>query len=276
MPSAAGLPDYHVHTFRCGHAGGKSRDFVLRAIERGLSEIAFTDHIPLYFLPEDRRDPGLAMRENELDDYLAEVEALREEFRGTIAVRLGLEADYAEEHEEELARWLARADWDLVLGSVHWVAGDWIDDPARSPGRFQREGIESLYGEYYRLLARAAETGLFDVLTHFDLPKKHGHRPAAPLEAAEEKAIGAARRSGCTVEISSAGLRKPVAEAYPEKRLLSRIVAAGIPVTFSSDAHAPAEVAWGYERTLALAVSAGATEFVTFEKRRKVPRPLPR
>src|SRR4029077_8868694 len=137
----------------------------------GLSEIAFTDHIPLYFLPEEQRDPKLAMREDEFDGYVREVEDLIDEFAGRIAVRLGLEADYAEGREEDLARWLSRARWDLVLGSVHWVAGDWIDDPARSPARFAREGVEFLYEEYYRLLARAAGTGLFDVLTHFDLPK---------------------------------------------------------------------------------------------------------
>jgi len=246
------------------------------AIDRGLSEIGFTDHIPLYFLPEDQRDPRLAMREDQFEGYLREVEALREEFSGSIAVRLGLEADYAEGHEEELARWLARADWDLVLGSVHWVAGDWIDDPGESPARFEREGTERLYDEYYRLLARAARTGFFDVLTHFDLPKKHGHRPAAPRVEAESEAIAATAESGCAVEISSAGLRKAVAEAYPERGLLSRIVSAGIPVTFSSDAHAPAEVGWGYDRTLALARSAGVERFVTFEKRRKIPHPLPR
>ncbi len=270
------LPDYHVHTFRCGHAGGASRDFVRRAIERGLSEIGFTDHIPLYFMPENARDPRLAMREDQLDDYIREVEDLRREFRGTIEVRLGLEADYAEDREEELERWLARADWDLVLGSVHWVAGGWIDDPATSPERFEREGVATLYNEYYRLLAKAARTHLFDVLTHFDLPKKHGHRPPEPLETVEARAIRAAREAGVAVEISSAGLRKPVAEAYPEARLLSAMVAAGIPVTFSSDAHAPAEVAWGYDRTLAIARTAGVTEFVTFEKRRKTRHPLPR
>jgi histidinol-phosphatase (PHP family) len=54
-----------------------------------------------------------------------------------------------------------------------------------------------------------------------------------------------------------------------------RLVAAGVPITFSSDAHAPAEVGWGFEKTLALAREAGATEFVTLEKRRKIARPLP-
>ena len=255
--------------------GGDSRDFVRRAIECGLSEIAFTDHVPLYFLPESRRDPRLAMREDQFDGYVREVEELRREFRGAIEVRLGLEADYAEGHEAELARWLSRADWDLVLGSVHWVDGGWIDDPATSPARFASEGVELLYDRYYALLAKAARTGLFDVLTHFDLPKKHGHRPAAPREAAEAEAIHAAEEAGVAVEISSAGLRKPVGEAYPEPRLLRRIVAAEIPVTFSSDAHAPAEVGWGYERTLALAREAGVSELVTFEKRRMARRPLP-
>ena len=275
MKTPTGLPDYHVHTFRCGHAGGESRDFVRRALDRGLGEMAFTDHIPLYFLPSEARDPRLAMREEDLDGYLAEVAALADEFRGEIPVRLGLEADYAEGHEETLRRWLDRADWDLVLGSVHWVAGDWIDAPESASRRFAEEGVDALYAEYYRLLARAARTGLFDVLTHFDLPKKHGHRPARPLEEAEEEAISAARASGCAVEISSAGLRKPVAEAYPEARLLRRIVAAGVPVTFSSDAHAPAEVGWGYDRTRALARACGVTEFVTLEKRRKIRHPLP-
>jgi histidinol-phosphatase (PHP family) len=267
------LPDYHVHTFRCGHAGGASREFVLRAIERDLLEMAFTDHIPLYFLPEDRRDPKLAMREDQFDGYLAEVDALRREFASDIPIRLGLEADYAEGHEETLSRWLARADWDLVLGSVHWVAGDWIDAPG-SAARFEREGNENLYAEYYRHLAKAAGTGLFDILTHFDLPKKHGHRPRSPLEDAENAAITAVKKAGCAVEISSAGLRKPVNEAYPEPRLLGKLVAAGVPVTFSSDAHAPAEVGWGFKRTREIARRGGVREFVTIEKRRKIAHSL--
>jgi histidinol-phosphatase (PHP family) len=270
----AGLPDYHVHTFRCGHAGGESRAYVFAAIAAGLAEIGFTDHIPLYFLPEERRDPKLAMREDQFEEYVSEVRALAREFEGRIAVRLGLEADFAEGHEEELAKWLGRAEWDLVLGSVHWVAGGWIDAPG-APRRFETEGTEPLYREYYRLLAKAAATGFFDVLTHFDLPKKFGHRPPEPVADAEERAVASAAAAGCAVEISSAGLRKPVGEIYPEGRLLRRLVSAGVPVTFSSDAHAPAEVGRGYGRTVEHARTAGAKEFVTFVRRRKIFHPIP-
>ncbi|HSB36745.1 MAG TPA: PHP domain-containing protein, partial [Thermoanaerobaculia bacterium] len=88
--------DYHVHTFRCGHAGGETRAYVEAALAKGLAEVAFTDHVPLYFLPGDDPAPSLAMTRSELPEYVAEVRALSEEFRGRIDVLLGLEADYAE------------------------------------------------------------------------------------------------------------------------------------------------------------------------------------
>ncbi len=46
-------------------------------------------------------------------------------------------------------------------------------------------------------------------------------------------------------------------------------------MTFSSDSHAPAEVGWGYEKTVEHARRCGVREFVTFDARRKVVHPLP-
>lgn len=267
------VTDYHVHTARCGHAGGATRDYVLHALSRGLTEIAITDHVPLYFLPGEDPDPGLAMTLAELPGYVEEVLALRGEFRGRIDVLLGIEADYAEGHEEALRALLEPWDWDVVLGSVHFVAGGWIDAPGAG-ARHEREGSANLWDEYYRLLAKAASSGLFDVMTHFDLPKKFGHRRPPECEAAEDAAVAAAAAAGVAVEVSSAGIRKPVGEEYPGPALLGKLVAAGVPLVFSSDAHAPAEVAWGRERCVAAARAAGAAEHVTFRKRRATRHPL--
>jgi histidinol-phosphatase (PHP family) len=249
------------------------RAYVEAALARGLTEIAFTDHVPLYFLPGEDPDPGIAMTSAELPGYVEEVESLRAEFAGRIDVLLGLEADYAEGHEAALAGLLGAHDWDVVLGSVHWVRGDWIDAP-HSAARHEREGSENLWGEYYRLLAKAATTGLFDVLTHFDLPKKFGHRMPASVVRAESLAVEAARSAGVAVEVSSAGLRKTVAEEYPSPPLLARLVAAGVPIVFSSDAHAPAEVGWGREAIEAAAMAAGAREHLSFRKRERRKHPL--
>lgn len=267
MPSRAAT-DYHVHTARCGHAGGTMRAYVEAALARGLTEVAFTDHVPLYFLPGDDPEPDFAMTGGELPGYVEEVLALRDEFAGRIAVLLGLEADYAEGHEAALQDLLAAHDWDVVLGSVHWVKGDWIDGPG-SAARHEREGTAALWAEYYRLVGKAAATGLFDVLTHFDLPKKFGHRMPAALAAAEGAAVEAAKAAGVAVEVSSAGLRKAVAEEYPAPPLLARLVRAEVPIVFSSDAHAPAEVGWGRERMEAAALAAGAREHLSFRKRER-------
>lgn len=267
------VTDYHVHTARCGHAGGATRDYVLHGISRGLTEIAITDHVPLYFLPGEDPEPGLAMAHSELPGYVEEVLALREEFRGRIDVLLGLEADYAEGHEETLRELLSRYDWDVVLGSVHLVAGGWIDAPGAG-ARHEREGSANLWNEYYRLLAKAAASGLFDVMTHFDLPKKFGNHCPPECEAAEDAAVAAARAAGVAAEVSSAGLRKTVGEEYPGPRLLKKLVAAGVPLVFSSDSHAPAEVAWGREQAVAAAKAAGATEQVSFRRRLRTAHPL--
>ena len=153
------------------------------------------------------------------------------------------------------------------------MKGDWIDAP-NSGARHEREGTEVLWSEYYRLLAQAAATGLFDVLTHFDLPKKFGHRMPPSVAEAEREAVEAARAAGVAVEVSSAGLRKTVAEEYPAPPLLERLVAAGVPIVFSSDAHAPAEVAWGREQIEAAALAAGAREHLSFRKRKRRTHPL--
>ena len=265
--------DYHVHTARCGHAGGTMREYVEAALARGLLEIAFTDHAPLYFLPGDDPDPGLAMTRAELPGYVEEVLALREEYRGRVEVLLGIEADYAEGHEAALRELLAPYDWDVVLGSVHWVAGAWIDAPGAAR-RHREEGTVFLWWEYWRLLARAASSGLFDVLTHLDLPKKFGDRMPESLAASEERAVEATRTAGVAIEVSSAGLRKAVGEEYPSPPLLARLVAAGVPIVLSSDAHAPAEVAFSRPKIVAAALRAGATEHLSFRRRKRRRHPL--
>ena len=267
--------DYHVHTARCGHAGGAMRAYVEAAIARGLSEIAFTDHVPLYFLPGEDPDPGDRHDARaSCPGYVEEVRALSTEFAGRIDVLLGLEADYAEGHEAALAAILASHDWDVVLGSVHWVKGDWIDAP-RSGARHEREGSAALWSEYYRLAregggGRASSTSSPTSTSRRSSATGCRRKPRTP----RPRAIRAAQAAGVAVEVSSAGLRKTVAEEYPSPPLLTRLVAAGVPIVFSSDAHAPAEVAWGRERIEAAATAAGATEHLSFRRRERRRHPI--
>lgn len=277
MIPLSGLADVHTHTYRCGHAVGHEEDYVRQAIELGLTAIAVTDHIPFYWLPPEARDPTLAMAPEELPGYVESVLALKAKYRGRIEVLLGIEADYVEGHEEALAKVLQAYPFDVVLGSVHWLDGFWVDAP--SSEALYRQGshkVQEIWEAYWNKLEKAIRTKLFDVIAHLDLPKKFGFFPERPLADLEARVLDALVATGTAVEISTAGRRKPVGEDYPSPDWRKRLVAAGVPLVLASDAHAPREVGFAFPEVLAELESLGAAQIGWFRARRWVGHPLPR
>ena len=118
-------------------------------------------------------------------------------------------------------------------------------------------------------LALAAESKLFDVIGHADLPKKFGIRPAQDCTPLYENFLDAAARGGCAIELNTAGLRKDCREIYPCPALLRLAFQKKVPITFGSDAHAPAEVGMNFAEAVALARSVGYRETVRFNRRQR-------
>lgn len=264
--------DYHTHTTRCGHAEGSMEAYVEAAIGAGIREIGFSDHIPMYWLPEERRDHGVAMRMEELEEYVADVIGLRERYP-EIPIRLGIEADYIPGCEEDLVRVLAPYDWDYVIGSVHFI-GDWDFDNPASTGRYAEWDISELYARFFTLQTMAARSGLFDLMAHIDLIKKFGHRPSHDLGRLYADVAEVMAGAGVAIELSTAGLRKPVQEVYPNPLLLQECCQRGVPLVISSDAHKPEEVAWGFAGAREIARQAGYSQVARFEGRRRFFEPL--
>jgi histidinol-phosphatase (PHP family) len=262
------LTDYHTHTFRCGHATGTMREYIEAAIARGIGEIGLTDHLWLYFEEVSRRNPEYAMAEDSYAAHYAEMVALRDEYRGRINVRVSVEADYIQGRESDLLAILGRFEFDYVLGSVHFMDG-WLLDHPDFADRYRQERVAEIYRRYYARLGKAVELGCFDLLAHFDLPKKFGFLPEEDLSAIVGKTLDAVAAKKLAIEISSAGLRKPIGEIYPARAILREMRSRDIPIAFSSDAHAPQEVGADYEKLLELARSEGYDQLVVFERRQR-------
>lgn len=260
--------DTHTHTARCGHASGSDGAFVEAAIERGLAAIAVTDHVPFYWLPPEAHDARLAMATAELPRYVDAVLALKARYAGRIDVLLGLEADYVAGHEDTLRVLLANYPFDVVLGSVHWVDG-WLVDAPSSVARYRlgQDEVDAIWAAYAEALLGAIRSGLFDVLSHLDLPKKFGYRSTRAFAGRQREIVAAVAASGCAVELSSAGRRKPVGESYPAPDLLDELALAGVPLALSSDAHAPAEVGFGFTELVAAARTAGVRDVAVYRGR---------
>lgn len=247
--------------------------YVEQAIASGLAELGFSDHLYLYWLPRDARDPELAMADWELDFYVQDVERCRQRYASDITIRLATEADFVPGHERALEAILGRYDWDYVVGSVHFVDGWGLDDERYRDG-YARWDLDALYARYFDLVGQAAESGLFDVMGHLDLVKKFGHRPRQPQREAYARLADRLARAHVSVEVNTAGLRKPCAEVYPHPDLLRACRDAGVPTTFASDAHAPADVARDFETAARLMGEAGYDAYLAFARRQRFPRPL--
>ena len=244
------LIDCHIHTDRCGHAEGTLAQYVSAGVARGLSGMVITEHLAL---PESLDpDQSLSMPACRLDDYLVEVDLMRQRYPELDLVA-GLEVDYLPAHLKEtrvaLADARARSDGPrMVLGSVHFI-GAWVfDDPGRVH-EWEHHSVEQAWIDYFTLWCDAARSGLYDVMAHPDLVKKFGHRPSFDTSDLYAEAARTASDAGVLIEVSTAGLRKPVGELYPGHELLSAFRAAGVDATVGSDAHHPDEV--GYRVDLA-------------------------
>jgi histidinol-phosphatase (PHP family) len=166
--------------------------------------------------------------------------------------------------------------FDLFLGSVHWL-GAWGFDQVGDPlvdGEWAAREIDAVWDAYTSAIEELAATGTADVLAHPDVVKVSGARPAGDPSPWWDRLAKAAADNGVAAEVSSAGWRKPAAEAYPAPGLLARFRAAGVPVTTASDAHELGLVADGVDRLLPLLAEAGYTELVAFSGRRPSPRSL--
>src|SRR5579859_1352264 len=262
-----GLPDYHMHSYLCGHGEGVPAEYAAQASALGLAEIGFSEHIPMYWLPEAARDPELAMAAEDLPLYFALVDAARQAVP-QLPIRLGLEADYIPGHEAALRTILDAHPWDYIYGSVHFLGAWGLDDP-RYVAEWQRRSVDAIYEEYFSLVEAAARTGLFDIMAHLDLVKKFGYRAAFDLTPLYARVAQTMATSGVCVEINSAGLLKPVGEIYPHVDLLRALHAAGVPVTLGSDAHQPHLVGHAFDQSLRLLREVGYERVVCFAGRQR-------
>ncbi|WP_227767166.1 histidinol-phosphatase HisJ family protein [Zhaonella formicivorans] len=220
------LVDLHTHPVAHGSGSYELEHliaFLTKAREKGIGVIGFSDH--------DRYLERINFDiKNQLNSYYPELQ-----------VRIGLEVDYFPEKELKLRQLLGQYQFDYVIGSVHNIA-DWPFDVPDYIHRYQDWDVDELHRVYFETLTKAAQSGLFQIVGHLDLIKIFNFRPKQDIMGWVEPVLRAIKQSDLTVEINSAGLHKPVAEVYPEERIIARCFELNIPVTISSDAHEASHV----------------------------------
>lgn len=278
--------DYHMHVENY-YPFGRSPDdrpdgtdpmetmhvFAASAADHGVQEITITEHVYHFVQAKDIVDRPWsdALCFYDMDYY---VELLQSARREGLPIKTGIEMDYIEGKEPVIERIVEGYPWDFVLGSVHWI-GDWGFDLESMADEWDRRSVDQAYRDYFRLLGQAVQTGCFDSMSHPDLIKVRGHMPEGDVtDLYETFAEQVSGQEGLCVEISSAGIRKPVGRIYPERPLLEACARRGISITTASDAHFVEDIGRDFDQVKSLASACGYGEAMSFDRRRATPVPI--
>ncbi len=274
------LTDYHLHLRPDDPDTPAERFFSAENVDRylvaaaaaGIEELGVSEHVYRFRQALELWQHPLWV-ENARDD----LDAYCEFVRGT-PLRLGVECDFIPGAEEKTAALLEARDFDYVVGSVHFIGeGDAAVDHDGFDVWEGGDDPDEIWRRYFEALADCARSGLFDILAHPDLVKVWGRDRPAPegdLRRFYEPAVEAIAESGIAVELSTAGLRKPVGELYPALAFAELCVEAGAPFALSSDAHLPEQVGFEYGQAVDFLDALGVGEICVFEQRRRSLAPL--
>ena len=262
------LVDYHVHTKRCGHARGEDRQYIEAAIEKGLKEIGFSDHIPLYYQADQgKKISNRGMPRAALDDYVESITGLKAAYP-EITMKMGLEIDVAPGWEETLTELIAPYPWDYLTSAVHFIS-KW---DYHYISYDTDHTVAEIYEAYFDQVAVGAESGLFDILGHIDLPRRFFPRLAE--DRMNDLYRSLAIRLGkthTTVELNTYGVRSSKqgdVGVFPDEQLLRMLRRHGVNVTLGSDAHSPSEVGADFDRAVERLRVVGYDRIVCFTKRK--------
>ncbi len=277
--------DWHTHNSLCKHAIGTIEEYVKKAIELDLNVIGISDHFPYEYLISEI--PSLdqipyeryAMTLNDVEGYISQLEQLREKYQSQIKVRFAFEIDYFENQDQVLNQHLKNyiGKLDYIFGSVHVLFGKvgiFAFDDGRFLNKYEEYDVnDEVYLEFYTTLQDMIKSPMFDfdIVTHFDLPKKFDKR-VEDEERVMEKVIETlelVKKRDLTIEINTSGLRKIIKEQYPSEEIIRKMYDLDISILLGSDAHQPKEIAYKFKETTNLLKNIGYNQLAHFEKRKR-------
>jgi histidinol-phosphatase (PHP family) len=272
------LSDFHVHLRPDGEecspaqffTPGNAERYREAAGERGIELLGVAEHVYRFRQALAVWDHPFWQRyaHDDLDDYCRFV---REE----TDLKLGIEADFIPGTEDRMVNLLDERDWDYVVGSIHSLRSGFVDMDEWDV--WESGDPEKVWRRYFETLGEAARSGMFDILAHPDLVKVWGKKrplPEGDLRRFYDLAMEGIAESDVAIELSTAGLRKPVGEIYPAPAFLEMCLEAGRPVALSSDAHVPDQLGYRYDEAVEMLGSMGVSEIADFEGRQRRMVPL--
>lgn len=236
--------DFHMHS---NYSDGIAtiEDMAKSAIEKGLTTIAITDHMPLPF------KPWYAVGMDQIQAYRDGIARVGELYKSKLTILTGLEIEYMPEIHDWIESIVAMG-WDFLIASVHGLLIDnshfLINENEKEFNKILNNAfngdIRALCRQYYHTLNQAVSTGWCDSCGHLDVIKKFNQsnqyfdEKSPWYQKLVEETLDVIKAHHLKMEINTAGRIHPIGTAYPSPWIIKSAMKRGIPIIMGSDSHA--------------------------------------
>ncbi len=256
--------DYHTHTSFSGDSQAPMESMVKRAVELGLSEMVFTDHVDY-----DYADP--VFETIDFEHYLKSFNYCKDKYRKDIKLLMGVEIGYQPHVESRIEALLAQIDFDFVIYSTHMA--DHLD--FYTGAFFEGKERELAYNRYFENVWQSIKkTDNFNVYGHLDFIVRYGHYDAKNLSYYEhapiiDRILRDIIYGGSGIEINTSGFRYGLGQMHPQADIIRRYYKMGGEIiTVGSDAHDPKDLCADFNRAYTLLREIGFKYINAYEARK--------
>ena len=219
--------NYHTHTYRCGHASGTPEEYIKKAIDGGITKMGFSDHASFVF--PDGHESGFRVPRKQTEEYVREIQYLREKYKDKIDIKIGFEMEYYPSHFEKMLEIALTAGGEYLILGQHFIGEEYPSGKYV----FRASDADVDIEEYAELVCTAIKSGYFSYVAHPDIINYTGD--SAVYEREMKRICRASEEYGIPLEINFLGIR--TSRHYPAERAWSIIGRTDAPVTFGFDAH---------------------------------------
>lgn len=267
------LSDLHIHSTYCD---GKStlEQTVKAAINMGLESIGFSGHSYTAF------DTSYCMSHNGTVQYINEVQKLKKQYADKIKIYLGIERDFYSAD--------TRADYDYVIGSVHYIYVNGSYLPIDESGEVLKQICDKYFNSNYIELVKAyyknavcvAKKTRADITGHFDLITKFCGSGLFSSDDAEykkiaENAVQSAAEYCNLFEMNTGAISRGYKkEPYPSRFLIETIKDCNGRIILSSDSHSEKTLCYMFDECISILKSVGYKSVTVFENKKFVEKDI--
>lgn len=277
MPVRMILFNHHTHSSFCDGTSDPEV-YIKEALKLGFASLGFSSHAPVPF------ENTFALPDDRCNDYKNRIRELQKKYEDQIEIYLALEIDYIPNVTRDFSFYRKEMGLDYTIGGVHLIKkensneGLWFIDGPRTAS--YDEGLQTLFHNdikagvkaYYHTICEMATTQQPDIIAHFDKIKMHNQNRYFTEDEKwytdlVDETLAVIAEAGCIVEINTRGIyKKRCPDLFPSLSILKKLHKLHVPITISTDTHAPEELILGMDLARKAALQAGYKEIFRFSQ----------